>query len=232
MDCHDKKVTCQSETEEPISFGELYAKAPNMMVCFKRARDKTSGSVSTKNAKNRVNEKRAKSRELRAGILYVGCDCEKRNGLQDQCPRSECQGRPPCLTKPPTCPPSEFANAKHLTRKTDLFLQRKRDAEKAKLAEAAKEALAATQAQERQERGTEHRERLHYDCIPIDQLVNEGDLCPVCTKPLDFVEPVAPVDLDNHVSDHVLYRSRSCHNAQILDLLIHAVRKYHVNHLR
>lgn len=57
------------------------------------------------------------SRELRAGILYHGCDCEKRNGLQDQCPRLQCRGSPRCLTNPPTCPPSEFSNAKHLTAK-------------------------------------------------------------------------------------------------------------------
>lgn len=64
-----------------------------------------------------IDLKESKSRELRAGILYAGCDCEKRNGLQDQCPRSQCQGSPQCLTIPPTCPPSQFSNGKHLMKK-------------------------------------------------------------------------------------------------------------------
>ncbi|EEZ99965.1 keratin-associated protein 10-8 [Tribolium castaneum] len=81
---------------------------PQMMVCYRRPKCPTGASS------------RSKSRELRASILHVGCDCEKRNGLQDDCPRSECQGAPECLTKPdPTCGPSEFANGKHLGRKKD-----------------------------------------------------------------------------------------------------------------
>ncbi|XP_069672488.1 uncharacterized protein [Periplaneta americana] len=48
-----------------------------------------------------------KSRELRGGVLYTGCDCNKRNGLQHDCKRTLCQGRPECLTKPePMCIPS------------------------------------------------------------------------------------------------------------------------------
>lgn len=35
--------------------------------------------------------KRCKSRELRGGVLYVRCDCVKRNGLQYECPRSSCK---------------------------------------------------------------------------------------------------------------------------------------------
>lgn len=34
-----------------------------------------------------------KSRELRGGVLIPGCHCTKRNGLQDNCPRWECQVR-------------------------------------------------------------------------------------------------------------------------------------------
>ncbi|KAH8409930.1 hypothetical protein KR009_001259, partial [Drosophila setifemur] len=49
------------------------------------------------------------SRELRCGIMYTTCDCVKRNGLQDKCPRSACQGRPACLCFPfPTCGPAAF----------------------------------------------------------------------------------------------------------------------------
>lgn len=63
--------------------------------------------------------KQSKSRELRGGILYSGCDCEKRNGLQDDCQRSECRGSPACLTKPnPSCGPSQFSNGKHLGKKS------------------------------------------------------------------------------------------------------------------
>lgn len=48
----------------------------------------------------------------------MGCQCEKRNGLQDDCPRSDCQGSPECLARPnPTCGPSEYADGKHLTKK-------------------------------------------------------------------------------------------------------------------
>ncbi|KAK6642648.1 hypothetical protein RUM43_004150 [Polyplax serrata] len=50
---------------------------------------------------------RCESRELRGGNLYQCCQCNKRNGLQHDCPRTPCQGRPACLTKPwPDCWPS------------------------------------------------------------------------------------------------------------------------------
>jgi hypothetical protein len=39
------------------------------------------------------------------GILYR-CECSRRNGLQDDCKRTLCQGRPECLTNPPMCIPS------------------------------------------------------------------------------------------------------------------------------
>jgi hypothetical protein len=44
--------------------------------------------------------------ELRGGVFHFGCDCTKRNGLQDNCQRIECLGRPPCRTEPPMCIPS------------------------------------------------------------------------------------------------------------------------------
>lgn len=64
-----------------------------------------------------LNLKNVNSRELRASILHTGCDCEKWNGLQDQCPRRGCQGSPECLTNRPTCGPSQFSNWKHLEKK-------------------------------------------------------------------------------------------------------------------
>lgn len=52
-----------------------------------------------------------KSRELRGGILYTNCGCPRRNGLQYDCQRTECQGRVICLKKPfPKCCPSTFGN--------------------------------------------------------------------------------------------------------------------------
>ncbi|XP_070502943.1 late cornified envelope protein 5A-like [Chironomus tepperi] len=53
--------------------------------------------------------KRCKSRELRGGVLLTNCDCVKRNGLQLDCPRTECKGRPCCTVKPwPLCCPSKY----------------------------------------------------------------------------------------------------------------------------
>lgn len=69
--------------------------------------------------------KQSKSRELRASVLYVNCDCEKRNGLQDDCQRMECHGSPECLTQPPTCGPSAFASGKHLEMKRQRGEDRK-----------------------------------------------------------------------------------------------------------
>lgn len=58
---------------------------------------------------NSISLQRCKSRELRGGNLLTNCDCVKRNGLQTDCPRSECRGRPLCITKPiPICCPSKY----------------------------------------------------------------------------------------------------------------------------
>ncbi|XP_075150003.1 uncharacterized protein LOC142224076 isoform X3 [Haematobia irritans] len=47
--------------------------------------------------------------ELRSGIMYSTCDCVRRNGLQDKCPRAMCQGRSACMSFPkPNCCPSSF----------------------------------------------------------------------------------------------------------------------------
>ncbi|XP_065356926.1 sperm mitochondrial-associated cysteine-rich protein-like isoform X2 [Calliphora vicina] len=53
--------------------------------------------------------KACRSRELRCGIMYTTCDCIKRNGLQDKCPRALCQGRSACMCFPtPGCCPASF----------------------------------------------------------------------------------------------------------------------------
>ncbi|KAJ8981666.1 hypothetical protein NQ317_017287 [Molorchus minor] len=92
-------------------------------VCYKvppKAKKKGQADESSKNKAENVTSKvkQSKSRELRASILYRGCDCEQRNGLQDDCQRTGCHGSPECLTRPPTCGPSEFCNGKHLGKKT------------------------------------------------------------------------------------------------------------------
>ncbi|KAJ3643078.1 hypothetical protein Zmor_025814 [Zophobas morio] len=95
--------------------------SPDIMVCYKHAvtEKKRDGRPARRNPT--VRAKRAKSRELRSGILHVGCDCEKRNGLQDDCRRTDCMGSPECLTKPePTCGPSEFCDGKHLYKKYEV----------------------------------------------------------------------------------------------------------------
>lgn len=54
-------------------------------------------------------KQRCKSRELKGSVLITQCECIKRNGLQLDCPRTECHGRPCCTTKPwPSCCPSKY----------------------------------------------------------------------------------------------------------------------------
>ncbi|VEN54652.1 unnamed protein product [Callosobruchus maculatus] len=61
---------------------------------------------------------RPKSRELRGGTLIMGCQCNRKNGLQDDCPRTGCQGAPPCMTQPqPSCDNQQFSQGKHLEEK-------------------------------------------------------------------------------------------------------------------
>lgn len=46
--------------------------------------------------------------ELRGGLHFLGCDCVRRNGLQDDCPRWDCAGRPECDVDPwPKCYPQQ-----------------------------------------------------------------------------------------------------------------------------
>ncbi|XP_043475623.1 uncharacterized protein LOC122507129 [Leptopilina heterotoma] len=52
--------------------------------------------------------------EMRGGVLYTKCDCLIRNGLQDDCPLTLCQGQPDCLIKPwPLCPPGKYYRNRH-----------------------------------------------------------------------------------------------------------------------
>lgn len=45
--------------------------------------------------------------ELRSGQLIVGCKCVRNDGMQHECKRSKCRGRPECMDYPePTCAPS------------------------------------------------------------------------------------------------------------------------------
>lgn len=48
--------------------------------------------------------------ELRGSKMLVGCTCLKRNGMQHDCQRSQCQGKRECLKFPaPVCQPSGLA---------------------------------------------------------------------------------------------------------------------------
>ncbi|KAL3270093.1 hypothetical protein HHI36_009151 [Cryptolaemus montrouzieri] len=59
----------------------------------------------------------SKSTELRGGVLYRGCDCDKKNGLQDQCLRYCCINNPRCKTVPASCHCSKFSCGKHLAKR-------------------------------------------------------------------------------------------------------------------
>lgn len=112
---------CPCPPEEPAAAKDCSCPPmpPNVMVCYKHEKtEKKKNGRAVKKSTGLKRTSRAKSRELRASILYQGCDCEKRNGLQDDCRRTGCHGSPECLTKPePICGPSEFSNGKHLGKK-------------------------------------------------------------------------------------------------------------------
>ncbi|KAL1122495.1 hypothetical protein AAG570_002826 [Ranatra chinensis] len=61
--------------------------------------------------------------ELRGGVLLVGCGCLKRNGMQHDCQRRDCQGKEECLSWPaPVCEPSGLAQPRRMSdpvKKTD-----------------------------------------------------------------------------------------------------------------
>ncbi|KAF5284320.1 hypothetical protein FQA39_LY04613 [Lamprigera yunnana] len=100
---------------------------PDVMVCYKIYKEDSKQKPAKGNEEDEESSIEfhtkneialCKSRELLGGVLYSGCDCRKRNGLQDECKRTQCRGSPACLTKPePTCCPSQFSNGKHLMAK-------------------------------------------------------------------------------------------------------------------
>lgn len=86
-------------------------------VCYRIKRDGQQALLETDSSEKRL--KTSRSRELRGSVLYRGCDCEKLNGLQDDCRRSECMGSD-CLAHPESCcGPSVYSNAKHLQKSTE-----------------------------------------------------------------------------------------------------------------
>ncbi|KAL3269592.1 hypothetical protein HHI36_008656 [Cryptolaemus montrouzieri] len=101
---------CPPECNQPPP-----VESPDILVCYKCKTDKSKKKRSKINHGKELGE--SKSRELRAGTLYVGCDCERKNGLQDNCLRTGCQGSPECLKSPPMCLPSKYCNGKHLVKK-------------------------------------------------------------------------------------------------------------------
>ncbi|KAJ8673029.1 hypothetical protein QAD02_004290 [Eretmocerus hayati] len=44
---------------------------------------------------------RVNSRELRGSVLYTDCECNRRNGLQHDCPRHQCAGTRQCCAVEP-----------------------------------------------------------------------------------------------------------------------------------
>lgn len=51
---------------------------------------------------------------MRSGVLFSRCYCVHRDGLQDSCPLSQCQGQPKCLFKPwPICPPGKYLRCRY-----------------------------------------------------------------------------------------------------------------------
>lgn len=52
--------------------------------------------------------------EMRGGVLYSRCYCVYRDGLQDNCPLTQCQGQPECLVKPwAVCPPGKYVRSRY-----------------------------------------------------------------------------------------------------------------------
>ncbi|XP_012267359.1 uncharacterized protein LOC105692617 [Athalia rosae] len=82
--------------------------------CSTNGKSQKSLDKKSHNDNAAIELKGVKSRELRAGILYTSCGCLHRDGLQDCCPRSDCQGQAGCLTKPwAECPPGMLCRSRH-----------------------------------------------------------------------------------------------------------------------
>ncbi|XP_057663018.1 uncharacterized protein LOC130898013 isoform X2 [Diorhabda carinulata] len=84
---------------------------PDVMVCYKvcskepRGKQDKHGKVTGSNPK--FDYRTSKALELRSSF-FILCGCKRRNGLQDFCPRMECNGSPDCTPFPPRCGPSKF----------------------------------------------------------------------------------------------------------------------------
>ncbi|XP_031846266.1 uncharacterized protein LOC116432909 isoform X2 [Nomia melanderi] len=52
--------------------------------------------------------------EMRGGILFTRCCCVHRDGLQNSCPLTSCQGQSECLVKPwAVCPAAKFFRCRY-----------------------------------------------------------------------------------------------------------------------
>ncbi|KAJ8920315.1 hypothetical protein NQ315_011977, partial [Exocentrus adspersus] len=105
--CMPDCMPCPAVDETPKQ--PKVMETPNVMVCYKippkkctngKKPEEPSSPSSPSSNNNRdqdrdvIRLKPSTSRELRASILYRGCDCEKRSGLQDDCRRTGCHGSP------------------------------------------------------------------------------------------------------------------------------------------
>lgn len=62
-------------------------------------------------SKNKLQFHRFKDQKMLNSCFINPCACIKRNGLQDNCQRRECRGRPVCMTKPNAiCCPSKYSS--------------------------------------------------------------------------------------------------------------------------
>ncbi|XP_014611246.1 PREDICTED: uncharacterized protein LOC106790683 isoform X2 [Polistes canadensis] len=96
----------KQKAEEP----PLYMMIPVEEVVFKNK----SGGPYKKRQIKRTRLTDLKFPEMRGGVLYSKCMCLHRNGLQDACPLTQCQGQPQCLVKPwPICPPGKFVRSRY-----------------------------------------------------------------------------------------------------------------------
>ena len=112
LKCCPEKVKCCKKQELPQTFAlcEKTAKKTEKKCCRKNKHvyPDTILLCLNNNTNDKTDLTSCHSRELRGGTLYTDCFCDKKYGLQDNCPRSGCHGSPKCLTKPkPTCCPSQ-----------------------------------------------------------------------------------------------------------------------------
>ncbi|KAK9886120.1 hypothetical protein WA026_014906 [Henosepilachna vigintioctopunctata] len=112
---HKRHCRCSS----PCSFKFRNCRAGNLCcrcntICLPRSFSDTT--ITRKNVLGK-SLRCSKSVELRGGILYRGCDCDKRNGLQDRCLRYCCINNPKCKLNPAKCHCSKFSCGKHLSKR-------------------------------------------------------------------------------------------------------------------